>query len=421
MVALPPLQGQYAEPTRGRAGATCTQRPPGRLHRLLSLLPRRPQRQLQPRRRPPCRPPDAPAEAAGGHRLPALRRQLCRHRTHRYCPQCGDSVSETSPAARIRRLLSNRYPRRSAGRRLRPAHRRHRPGGPGGWRRPRRVRTGGQRRRRSVSDGDDGRDPEHLGPDPRKCGSEHGPGGRERIEGCECIGERDSVRERDRGGLQDPRPLHPERRRGHEPAPDADPSRDTARSRRPFRPAPPGPLGALSWSGRGYLRDGAVLRSTPGRSRFRSTPGCSPWSSSGTRRAPRSGSPPRDRSPPTPRSRSRPRGRTGSRSGRSAPGHGPSRSLYVSSPTVAPTLAPVTVTSAVPIANVTTEVPTTIETVTAVTTEVTTTVPTAGPIQPRQSWEGGNGSFTVDHITLNEGPAVFERHLPRARVTSSSR
>ncbi len=69
-----------------------------------------------------------------------------------------------------------------------------------------------------------------------------------------------------------------------------------------------------------------------------------------------------------------------------------------------------TVTSAVPIANNTTDVPTvaptTVETLTTVTTEVATTAPM--PTQVRQSWEGGNGSFAVDQITLNEGPAVFD-------------
>ncbi len=84
---------------------------------------------------------------------------------------------------------------------------------------------------------------------------------------------------------------------------------------------------------------------------------------------------------------------------------------YVSSPTAAPTLAPVTVTSAVPIANATTEVPTmvvptTLETLSVATTEVLTTVPTTTPTQVRQSFNGVNGSWSPA-LNLNAGLAVF--------------
>ena len=194
----------------------------------------------------PCPAPAAsvaPAPAPAGAGTPTV------------CPHCGAALpspdTQVLPAVRRPRLgdVAGRphaatplepVPRRCPGRCLRPAPRRHRPGGSGGDRCCRHVRAGGERGRRSVSDGDGGGDPEHVGRHSCRRRAEHGPGGRERDEGRERFGERDSVRERDRGGRQDPRPLHPERRRGpREPAQNAGPTGRLRRPRRPSRRAPP--------------------------------------------------------------------------------------------------------------------------------------------------------------------------------------
>ncbi len=93
---------------------------------------------------------------------------------------------------------------------------------------------------------------------------------------------------------------------------------------------------------------------------------------------------------------------------------------YVSSPTAVPTLAPVTGTTAAPITNVTSEVPTTgaetpvpttAGTLTTATTEVPTTAqtpaPTPTPTQPPRTLKSNNSGTFSPTIDLNAGLAVF--------------
>lgn len=92
---------------------------------------------------------------------------------------------------------------------------------------------------------------------------------------------------------------------------------------------------------------------------------------------------------------------------------------YALSPTAAPTLAPATVTTTAPLTNVTSAVPTTgaetpapttLETPTTATTEVPTTTPTQAPTptptQPPRTFSG-NGTAATPFFDLNEGLAVF--------------